>query len=371
MDVMAAAAQLEADGHHIIHMEVGQPGSPAPRCARDAAARALEDEPLGYTLAAGLPSLRQRIVKHYRDRYGVEIAPERVIVTTGSSAGFVLAFLAAFEAGNTVALPRPGYPCYRQILKALGQAEVALRTTVENRWMPTLEQIEDARAQYGIKGVLIASPANPTGTMLARERLRSIAQYCDDNGLWFISDEIYHGLTYGLDETTAAGAGRNVIVVNSFSKYFSMTGWRIGWLIVPQHLTRAVERLQQNLYISPPTISQIAAEAAFDGHDELEQNRSVYETNRRLLLDGLAGTRLSEAVPADGAFYLYCDVSQWCDDSYALTQTILREAHVALTPGIDFDPELGHGFVRLSYARSTADIREGLARLRRWLQQGT
>ncbi|MEO1206796.1 MAG: aminotransferase class I/II-fold pyridoxal phosphate-dependent enzyme [Pseudomonadota bacterium] len=371
MEVMNQAAKLEKAGHSIIHMEVGQPGTSAPQPARKAAAEALGQDPLGYTVAAGLPELRQRIAQHYANQYGVNVDAERIIVTTGSSAGFVLTFLAVFEAGTKVGLPVPGYPCYRQILKALGQTEVPIRTDAASRWMPTVEAIAQAKAEHDIAGVLIASPANPTGTMLSPERLDDICQYCRVNGLWFISDEIYHGLTYGRDAVTALGnsnttANENVVIINSFSKYFSMTGWRIGWVVVPTQLIGTFERLQQNLYISPPTISQVAALAAFDGTEELEANRSVYAHNREILLQGLKDTGFSKSVPADGAFYLYCDVSDWCSDSLALSTQVLHEAHVAITPGIDFDKHEGHRYVRFSYARSTADIEKGILRLQHW-----
>lgn len=366
MDVMDQAATIEQTGAHVIHMEVGQPGSPAPRIARQAAAHALETDALGYTLAAGRPSLRDRIAQHYADTYGQSVDPARIIVTTGSSAGFVLTFLALFEAGTNIGLPVPGYPCYRQILKALSQCEIPLTTGPETRWMPTVDAIAAAQTHHDIKGLLIASPANPTGTMLTPDRLAEICAHCDANNLWFLSDEIYHGLTYGALEETALAHGKNVIVINSFSKYFSMTGWRIGWLVVPEHLARTFERLQQNLYISPPTIAQVAAEAAFAAHDELDQNRQVYARNREILLAGLSDTGFGDIVPADGAFYLYCNVSSWCDDAAAVCQQILQDTHVAITPGIDFDKKNGHRYVRFSYARSTNDVQEGLKRLREW-----
>src|SRR5436190_2009095 len=270
MDVMEAAAAREAQGHKVIHMEVGQPGTPAPRAALDAVKRALDRETLGYTVALGLPELRARIAGHYRQRYGVDVAPERVVVTTGSSAGFVLAFLALFDAGAKVALPSPGYPCYRHILTALGQVPVLLSTDAASRWMPTARQIEQAATREGVSGLVIASPANPTGTMLEGNRLAEIVEACRHHKIWLVSDEIYHGLTYGLPEETALARTSGAIVVNSFSKYFSMTGWRVGWLVVPQELVRPVERLAQNLYISPPTVAQVAAIGAFDGLDELE-----------------------------------------------------------------------------------------------------
>ncbi len=367
MDVMSAAAAREAQGIKVVHMEVGQPATPAPRSAREAAKRAIDDSALGYTLALGTEPLRQRIARHYRDCYGVEVAPQRIVVTTGSSAGFVLAFLALFDVGARVALPEPGYPCYRHILTALGQTPVAIETGPSTRWMPSLEQITTlADSSEGLDGLLIASPANPTGTMLEPERLAAIAKACAARGIWFISDEIYHGLTYGMRAETALQYSDAAIVINSFSKYFSMTGWRVGWMIVPEHLVRPIERLAQNLYIAPPAVSQVAALAAFDADDELEANVTVYARNRALLLEALPRLGLDKIVPADGAFYLYCDVGHLTDDSLAFANEMLADIAVAVTPGIDFDPVRGRRFIRFSYAGATADMEEALCRLAGW-----
>jgi len=365
MDVMEAAAVREAQGHKVIHMEVGQPGTPAPRAALEAAKRALDRETLGYTVALGLPALRARIALHYRQRYGLEVPPERIIVTTGSSAGFVLAFLALFDAGAKVALPSPGYPCYRHILTALGQAPVLLATDAASRWMPTAPQI-DAVAGQGLAGLVIASPANPTGTMLERSRLAEIVAVCQRRGIALVSDEIYHGLTYALPEETALMHSATAIVVNSFSKYFSMTGWRVGWLVVPQELVRPIERLAQNLYISPPAVAQVAALGAFDGIDELAANKEVYAENRALLLAELPKTGLERIVPADGAFYLYVDVGDIASDSVAFTKDMLGEIGIAATPGVDFDAERGNRYVRFCYAGTTADMAEAVRRLTGW-----
>jgi aspartate/methionine/tyrosine aminotransferase len=366
MDVMQAAAAREALGHRVIHMEVGQPGTPAPRAARAAAGRALEHETLGYTVALGLPELRARIAHHYAERYEVAVSPERVVVTTGSSAGFVLAFLALFDAGAKVALPSPGYPCYRHILSALGQTPMLLPTDSTSRWMPTATQIEDAVVREAIAGLVIASPANPTGTMLEASRLAELVAACRRHRLWLVSDEIYHGLTYGMAEHTALEHSADVVVVNSFSKYFSMTGWRVGWLVVPEGLVRPIERLAQNLYISPPTIAQVAAIGAFDGSEELEANKAVYAANRALLLDEFAKAGLERIVPADGAFYLYVDISDFAADSVAFTREMLQETGVAATPGVDFDAERGNRFVRFCYAGTTADMAEAARRLKAW-----
>jgi aspartate/methionine/tyrosine aminotransferase len=367
MDVMAAAAAAEASGAHVIHMEVGQPATPAPRLAREAAKRAIDGETLGYTLALGTDPLRERIAKFYRDTYRVDVSARRIVVTTGSSAGFVLAFLALFDAGDTVLLPAPGYPCYRHILSALGCHTVNIETGPASRWMPTVADVTTAaQAQRATRGLLIASPSNPTGTMIEPERLAALTSTCRDLGLSFISDEIYHGLGYGLPTETALAYSNDAIVINSFSKYFSMTGWRIGWMVVPDRLVRPIERLAQNLFISPPAISQAAALAAFDATEELEANRRVYAANRDLLLAELPKAGFDRLVPADGAFYLYADVSHLTADSVALARRILDEARVAVTPGVDFDTKRGKGFLRFSYARSTADMTEAARRLTAW-----
>jgi aspartate/methionine/tyrosine aminotransferase len=366
MDVMQAAAEREASGQGVIHMEVGQPGTPAPRAALARVAQALERETLGYTVALGLPELRARIARHYAERHGVVVEPERVVVTTGSSAGFVLAFLALFDVDARVGLPSPGYPCYRHILTALGQQPVPIVTDAAGRWMPTAAQIEDACRAQGIAGLVVASPANPTGTMLEPQRLAEVAAACRRTGIWLISDEIYHGLTYGMAEGTALAQSGHAVVVNSFSKYFSMTGWRVGWLVVPPPLVRPIERLAQNLYISPPAVAQVAALGAFDGMEELEANRRVYAENRELLLAELPKMGLDRIAPADGAFYLYVDVGEFTSDSPSFTRRMLAEIGVAATPGVDFDAERGSRYVRFSYAGSTADMAEAARRLSRW-----
>ncbi len=367
MDVMNRAAAREAAGARVIHMEVGQPATPAPLAAREAAKAAIDASALGYTLALGTAPLRERIARHYRETYGVSIPPGRVVVTTGSSAGFVLAFLALFDTGARVALPEPGYPCYRHILSALGQVPVGIETGPATRWMPTAAAIDAlAQSNEGLDGVLIASPANPTGTMLEPLRLREIAELCKARGIWFISDEIYHGLTYERRAETALSYSDEAIVINSFSKFFSMTGWRVGWMIVPERLVRPIERLAQNLYIAPPAISQVAALASFESCHELEANAAVYAANRALLLEALPRLGFRDIVPADGAFYLYCDVAHWTDDSLAFAGEMLDAIGVAVTPGIDFDPKRGRHFIRFSYAGATADMEEAVRRLSQW-----
>jgi aspartate/methionine/tyrosine aminotransferase len=366
MDVMRAAQAQEAAGRSVIHMEVGQPGTSAPKAARLAAMRALENDTLGYTMALGTDALRRRIAQLYKEWYGVDVDPERVVVTTGSSAAFVLAFLAVFDAHDAVALPSPGYPCYRHILSALGQRPVVIATGPAAGWMPTAEDVERAADRDGIKGLLIASPANPTGTVIAPERLKELVQVCRRKGVRLISDEIYHGLTYVSGVETALAHSDAAIVVNSFSKYFSMTGWRVGWMVVPEALVRPVERLAQNLYISAPAIAQAAALGAFDGIDELEANRRVYASNRALLLDELPKAGFAAFAPADGAFYLYCDVSGMTNDAPAFAKAMLEEAGVAATPGVDFDVERGHCYLRFCYAGTAADMAEGARRLQAW-----
>ena len=366
MDVMAQAARRESEGAHVIHMEVGQPSTPAPRTAREAVKRALDTDALGYTLPLGNEALRERIALHYRQMYGVAVSPERVIVTAGSSAGFVLAFLAAFDAGDRVLLPDPGYPCYRHILSALGQQPSLLTTGPETRWMPTGEQVTEAAARTGARGLLVASPANPTGTVAEPARLAAIIAACTRAGLWFISDEIYHGLVYAPPAQTALAHSDDAIVINSFSKYFSMTGWRIGWMVVPERLVRPIERLAQNLYISPPAVAQVAALGAFDGMDELAANFAVYAANRELLLNELPQAGFTAIVPADGAFYLYADISDLTDDSVAFARRMLNETGVATTPGLDFDAARGGRYLRFSYSGSTANMVEAARRLKAW-----
>jgi aspartate/methionine/tyrosine aminotransferase len=366
MDVMRAAAAAEARGVDVIHMEVGQPGTAAPKAAREAVRRALETDTLGYTLALGNEALRARIAQLYRDWYGLDVPAERIVVTSGSSAAFVLAFLAAFDAGARVGLPSPGYPCYRHILSVLGCRPSIIAGEAETRWMPTVDAIAAADDAAKLAGLLIASPANPTGTMLEPERLDAIIRLCQRRGIRFISDEIYHGLTYGMAERTALGVSSDAIVINSFSKYFSMTGWRVGWMVVPADLVRTVERLAQNLYISPPAVAQVAALGAFDGLEELEANKMAYRRNRDLLLTELPKAGLDRIVPADGAFYLYADVSRFTTDSLAFAREMLEETGIAATPGVDFDEARGRHFLRFSYSGTTARMAEAAERLRSW-----
>jgi aspartate/methionine/tyrosine aminotransferase len=367
MDVMAAAERIEKAGGHVIHMEVGQPAAAAPKSALIAAHRALDQGRIDYTSALGIPSLRERIARHYRDSYGCTVDPARIVVTTGSSGAFILAFLAMFEPGDRVAVTVPGYPPYRHILSALGCEPVLIETSSDTRHALTGEALLAAHRKAPLKGVLVGSPANPTGTMMSREALTALIAAAQDAGIRFISDEIYHGLDYAFPAVTAAELSADALVINSFSKYFCMTGWRVGWMVAPDALVRPIERLQQNLAISVPTLSQIAAEAAFDGFEEMEAIKRGYVENRRILIEGLPKAGLSKFLPADGAFYLYADVSDFTSDSFAFAKKMLEEAHVAATPGVDFDPYHGRSFLRLSYARSADDMREAVARIARWL----
>ena len=357
MDVMEAARKAEAAGRRIIHMEVGQPSSPAPAGARAALARAL-DQPLGYTVALGLPELRAGIAALYRRWYGLDLDPARVIVTPGSSGAFILAFSALFDAGDRVALGEPGYPSYRQILRAMSLEPVGIQTRAEDRYQPRPEDLPS-----GARGLILASPGNPSGTVLRRDELAALAARARDLGISVISDEIYHGLDYGAGFHSALEVGDDVVVINSFSKYFSMTGWRIGWMVVPPDMVRTIERLAQNMFICPPHASQIAALAALDCIEEAESNLSIYKENRRLMLERLPQIGFDRIAPPEGAFYIYADVSGLTGNSLTFAAEILEKAGVAVTPGLDFDPRRGQGTLRFSYARATAEIAEGLDRL--------
>ncbi|MEM9473824.1 MAG: aminotransferase class I/II-fold pyridoxal phosphate-dependent enzyme [Pseudomonadota bacterium] len=358
MDVMEAARAAEAAGRHIIHMEVGQPGTPAPEGARAALARAMATDALGYTVSLGLPALRARIARHYGDKYGVDLDPARVVVTAGSSGAFLLAFTALFDPGARVSLGDPGYPSYRQILKALSLTPVGIQTQATNRYQPTPADLPDA-----LDGLIVASPANPSGTMLDQPALAALVDSAKARGAAFVSDEIYHGIEYDRPAVSALQITDDAYVINSFSKYFSMTGWRIGWMVVPADHVRMIERLSQNMFICAPHAAQVAALAAMECEAELEENLGVYARNRALMLERLPGAGFAHFAPPDGAFYIYADVSNVTDDSRAFAAELLDGAGVAVTPGLDFDPVRGRHTLRFSYARATADIEEGLARL--------
>jgi aspartate/methionine/tyrosine aminotransferase len=369
MDVMAAAAQREAQGANIIHMEVGQPAAPAPATAIRAAQSALAHGRIGYTETLGIASLRARIARHYRDAYDLLLDPARVVVTTGSSGGFILAFLSLFESGDRVALANPGYPPYRHILSALGCEPVLIETSTETRWALSAKALLAAHQRKPLKGIVIASPANPTGTMMDADALARLIAVAESEGIRVISDEIYHGLGYAFAAETAANVSDRAVVINSFSKYFCMTGWRVGWMIVPDVLVRSIECLQGNLAISVPTLAQVAAEAAFDGRKEMEAVKHGYEENRRILMDGLPKAGLDKFLPVDGAFYLYADISSFSADSLDFAKRMLNEASVAATPGIDFDPVNGRHFLRFCYAGSAAEMHEAVARITNWLRR--
>jgi aspartate/methionine/tyrosine aminotransferase len=367
MDVMRAAAERVKAGGDVVHMEVGEPGTAPPRLAREAVERALREGPIGYTQALGMPALRERIARHYVEAHGLEVDPARIIVTMGSSAGFILGFLAAFEAGDRLAVQTPGYPAYRNTTAALGIDPVVIETTAATRWAPTPRQVQEAHAEDPLAGLLVASPNNPTGTVIGREDLAALSQCCRELGLWFVSDEIYHGLTYGLHETTALAIDPDAIVINSFSKYWCMTGWRVGWMVVPERLVRPIERLSQNLFISAPYLSQVAALAAMDAVDELEGYKAAYARNRAILSEALPRLGFDEVLPMDGAFYAYVSVARFSNDSVEFSRRLLAETGIAATPGLDFDPARGSRYLRFSYAGTEEDMRQTVQRLENWL----
>jgi aspartate/methionine/tyrosine aminotransferase len=368
MDVMAIAKLRETAGEDIVHMEVGEPGAPPPRLVREAAMAALGGGRIGYTESIGRPSLRARIARHYGETYGIDLDADRIVVTTGSSGGFVVAFLALFDVGARVAIANPGYPAYRNIFDAFGIEAVLLDTNAAGRFAVTAAMIEAAHRRQKLDGVLLMSPANPSGTMLRPEALRDICRTCARLSIPFISDEIYHGLTYSEPAQTALRYSDAAIVVNSFSKYYCMTGWRVGWLVLPAHLVRPVERLQQSMAVAAPTLSQIGAEAAFDAIDELETVKAGYARSRAILFEELPRLGLPDFHPADGAFYVYADVSRYTNDSVEFCKRMLSEAGVATTPGLDFDRDGGNKTVRFSFSGSEASIIEGVQRLRAWLR---
>ena len=365
MDVMEAARQAEDAGRHIIHMEVGQPSTGAPAAARDALAKALDQDALGYTVALGLPALRKRIAQLYGEWYNVDLNPERVVITPGSSGAFLLSFTALFDSGDRVGIGAPGYPSYRQILHALGWTPVDIETSLDHRLQPVPQDL----AGLDLAGLMVASPANPTGTMLDKPAMAALIEAAQAQGAAFISDEIYHGIEYEAKAVTALEVTDDCYVINSFSKYFSMTGWRVGWMVVPDDHVRVVERIAQNMFICAPHASQVAALAAMDCQEELQANLAVYAENRRLMMEGLPKAGFDRIAPPDGAFYVYADVSDLTDDSRAFAKEILDQAGVAVTPGLDFDPKRGATTLRFSYARSTADIEEGLSRLKTFMER--
>ena len=365
MDVLRAANERAAAGEDVLHLEVGQPGTPAPKAVLDAARQALEADRIGYTDALGIAPLRARLARHYREHYGVEVDPERIMITPGSSGGFLLGFLAAFDIGDRVALAAPGYPAYRNVLEALGIEPVLLLTEAGHRFQPTPVLLD--AVERPLHGLIVASPSNPTGTMLDRAALGALADYCRDRDIRLVSDEIYHGITYGEPAVSALDLDQQALVINSFSKYYSMTGWRLGWMVMPEDLLRPVECLGQNLFISAPTLSQFAGLAALDCQDVLDGYVAAYARNRELLLRELPKAGFDRLAPADGAFYLYAEVAHLTNDSEDFCRRMLAETGVAATPGVDFDPERGNRFLRFSFAGPEAEMAEAARRLQAWL----
>jgi aspartate/methionine/tyrosine aminotransferase len=369
MDLLAGAKARQASHGDLVNLAPGQPSTGAPRAVREEAKRLLDEDLLGYTVATGVPELRAAIAGHHRETSGIDVTADDVVVTTGSSGGFLLAFLAAFEPGDRVVMARPGYPCYRNVLTALGCEVVEVDCGPETRFQPTVELLESVPGP--VAGVVTASPANPTGTMIPADELAAIARWCEERGVRLISDEIYHGITYGAGATSSAWqTSRTGVIFGSFSKYFSMTGWRLGWMVVPEDLRRPVDVLTGNFTICPPVLAQYAALAAFtpESYAELDGHVARYAGNRRILLDGLPQLGIDRLAPADGAFYVYADVGHLTDDSYAWCLRVLEETGVAMAPGIDFDTRRGHEFVRLSFAGTATEIHAGLDRLAGWLR---
>ncbi len=364
MDVMEAARKVESNGKHVIHMEVGQPGTPAPEIAKKFISKEISNNNLGYTVTLGLPSLRERISKLYADWYNIDLNPQRVVITTGSSGAFILSFASLFDVGDRVGIAAPGYPSYRQILKSQNLVPIDIPTKIENKYQPIPSDI----MKNDLNGILVASPANPTGSMIDKKILKNLIDKAEEKNLSFISDEIYHGIHYENNPTSALEITDNCYVINSFSKYFSMTGWRIGWMIVPEDHVRQVERLSQNLFICPPHVSQLAALAAMDAKEELNQNVEVYKINRSILLEELPKAGLEKFSPPDGAFYIYIDISKFSKDSLNFCKQVLEKAGVAITPGLDFDQKRGNSTIRFSYARSTEDIIEGMNRIKKFMK---
>tara|TARA_B100000989_G_scaffold124726_1_gene92338 strand:- start:1055 stop:2206 length:1152 start_codon:yes stop_codon:yes gene_type:complete len=365
MDVMQAASKKEKSGYEVIHLEVGQPGSLAPKMATESVKNKISKSPMGYTVALGIPELREKIADLYLRWYNVQVEPERIIVTPGSSGAFILTFTGLFDVGDTVGVGSPGYPSYRQILKALSLNTNTIKTFDNNKFQPVVADI----INNSLDGLLVASPANPTGSMLNKNDLEKLITACKTKQTVFISDEIYHGIEYESRAVSALEVSDDCIVINSFSKYFSMTGWRLGWVVVPKNHIRQFERLAQNMFICAPHISQIAALGALDAYDELNLNLKTYETNRTMLIEELPKLGLKNFAPPDGAFYFYIDVSEYTDNSVTFAKSILDEVDVAITPGIDFDSERGLKTIRLSYACSTSDLKEGLKRLEKFMSK--
>ncbi|MEE2698618.1 MAG: aminotransferase class I/II-fold pyridoxal phosphate-dependent enzyme [Pseudomonadota bacterium] len=366
MDVMRNANKIESDGRNVIHLEVGQPGTPAPKKVLDAVQDAMKEEKIGYTDALGLIALKERIVLHYEEFYGINVAQSQVVLTTGSSGGFILAFLSAFDPGDRVAVASPGYPAYRNILNSLGVEVVNIQTGFETNFQPDPELLDEAAFSGTLDGLIVASPSNPTGTMINSTAFKNLVDYCQEKDIRLISDEIYHGITYDKPAETVLHYTNDAIVINSFSKYFSMTGWRLGWMVVPENLLRSIECLAQNLFISPPTLSQFAAIKVFDCQKELKNYVGRYADNRQILLTELPNVGFETFAPVDGAFYIYADIRNLTNDSQEFCRRMLAEIGIAATPGIDFDPLRGNSYMRFSFAGDTNSINLAIERLRLW-----
>ena len=365
MDVMRAANERAASGSDVLHLEVGQPSTPAPKKVIETAQFVLADDKLGYTDALGISLLREKISGHYRDTYGVNVDPKRVVITSGASGGLLLSFLSSFDVGDCVGMATPGYPAYKNMLKSLGVKVVEISVDSKSHFQLNPEVLDNL--SENLDGLIISSPSNPTGSMISSSGMRDLVDWCDRRGTRLISDEIYHGIVYGEQASTALSYGTDVIIINSFSKYFSMTGWRLGWMVIPESMIRSIECLAQNLYISPPSLSQMAAVAVFDCMDELNENVTRYRINRDILLEKLPNAGLERFAPVDGAFYIYANVSHLTNDSSEFCKRMLSEIGVAMTPGIDFDEINGKSYVRLCFAGATQDIIQAAARLQKWL----
>ena len=365
MEILAEANRLEAAGRDVIHLSAGEPGAPPAPAVREAV-RAVLDQPQRYTPAKGISPLRQGLVGYYQDQHGVSVDPERIVVTTGSSAGFLLAFLASIPQGGRIAVTRPGYPAYLNTIYGMGFQPVEIPVFAEDGWKLTADAVRAVHRTTPFEGLLLASPANPTGAALAADELNALADVCAELGIELISDEIYHGLDYRGASPSALEHTNDAIVINSFSKYHCMTGWRVGWMVLPERLVRKTEMLQQNLFISAPSLSQIAAVAALGARDYAEEQKSAYRRNRSVLAEGLSRLGIVGA-PGEGAFYHYADVSRHANDSMAFCKALLKETGVAAAPGIDFDRIEGRRYARFCYAGTPASIDEALERIGRFV----
>ena len=366
LDVLRAASELQAAGNDIVHLEIGQPSTSAPQQVNQALVNSLSATAThGYTIAFGVPALRERIATHYDEWYGKTPETDRVAITVGSSTAFAIAFMAAFDEGDRIAIPTPGYPAYRNLMMGLGLTPVPVRAGAEQNWKLSLAEMDSWDELPD--GLIIASPSNPTGVVMDEGELANICRWCDVRGIRLISDEIYHGLTFGVLCDTALNYSKNAIIVNSLSKYFSMTGWRIGWMVLPEDLISSAEKIAQNLFISAPTPNQIAAVSAFDCAPDLDGHVSRYASNRDILLSGLSPRFVGDAAPCRGAFYLYADISSLSDNSMEFAAELLRSEGVATTPGVDFDPDEGQRYLRLSFAGSEEDMHEAVTRINRFV----